>query len=79
MRAEDRPGVLAEVTKILGDRQISIEAFLQQEPKANEKQVTIIMLTHKVREGNMNEALKAIEQLDSICGEVTRIRMEALG
>lgn len=79
MRAEDRPGVLAEVTKILGDRQISIEAFLQQEPKANEKQVTIIMLTHKVREGNMNEALKAIELLDSICGEVTRIRMEALG
>ncbi|MBK8453354.1 MAG: homoserine dehydrogenase [Thiofilum sp.] len=79
MRAEDRPGVLAEVTKILGDREISIEAFLQQEPKANESQVTIIMLTHRVREGNMNEAIQAIEKLDSIRGEVTRIRMEALG
>lgn len=67
------------MTKILGDREISIEAFLQQEPKANESQVTIIMLTHRVREGNMNEAIQAIEKLDSIRGEVTRIRMEALG
>lgn len=79
MCAVDRPGVLAEVTRILGDRQISIEAFLQKEPKAGENKVDIIMLTQRVREGNMNEAIAAIEALDSICSSVTRIRVENLG
>lgn len=79
MCALDRPGVLAEVTRILGDRQISIEAFIQKEPKTGENKVDIIMLTQRVREGNMNEAIAAIEALDSICSSVTRIRVESLG
>lgn len=79
MCALDRPGVLADVTRILGDRQISIEAFIQKEPKTGENKVDIIMLTQRVREGNMNEALAAIEALDSICSSVTRIRVEGLG
>lgn len=79
MCAVDRPGVLAEVTRILGDRQISIEAFIQKEPKSGENKVSIIMLTQRVREGNMNEAIAAIEALDSICSDVTRIRVESLG
>lgn len=77
--AIDRPGVLADVTRILGDRQISIEAFIQKEPKTGANQVDIIMLTQRVREGNMNEAIAAIEALDSICSDVTRIRVENLG
>lgn len=79
MCALDRPGVLADVTRILGERQISIEAFIQKEPQSGEHQVDIIMLTQRVREGNMNEAIAAIEALDSICGDITRIRVEALG
>ncbi len=79
MCALDRPGVLADVTRILGDRQISIEAFIQKEPKSGENKVDIIMLTQRVREGNMNEAIAALEALESICSQVTRIRVEALG
>ncbi len=78
MCALDRPGVLADVTRILGDRQISIEAFIQKEPTSGANKVDIIMLTQRVREGNMNEAIAAIEALDSICSQVTRIRVETL-
>lgn len=78
MRAVDKPGVLAEVTRILGDRSISIEAFLQKEPAKAGSEVDIIMLTQRVRQGNMDEAIAAIEQLDSICGSVTSLRVEAL-
>ncbi|QQZ30298.1 MULTISPECIES: homoserine dehydrogenase [Thiothrix] len=79
MCALDRPGVLADVTRILGDRQISIEAFIQKEPTSGVDKVDIIMLTQRVREGNMNAALAAIEALDTICSSVTRIRVETLG
>ena len=79
MCAQDRPGVLADVTRILGDRDISIEAFIQKEPASDEQQVDIIMLTSRVREGNMNEAMTAIAALDAICSDVTRIRVESLG
>lgn len=79
MRAADRPGVLADVTRILGDRDISIEAFIQKEPAAGEQDVDIIMLTQRVREGNMNKAIAAIEALDTIDGNVSRIRVESLG
>jgi len=78
--ADDKPGVLADVTRILGDSGISIEAMIQKEPKENgpTQQATIIMLTHAVIEGNMNKALKQIEALPTVGGEVTRIRMEHL-
>ncbi|OQX10595.1 MAG: homoserine dehydrogenase [Thiothrix lacustris] len=79
MCAVDRPGVLADVTRILGDRHISIEAFIQKEPTSGVDKVDIIMLTQRVREGNMNAALAAIEALDTICSSVTRIRVETLG
>ncbi len=79
MCALDRPGVLADVTRILGDRHISIEAFIQKEPTSGVDKVDIIMLTQRVREGNMNAALAAIEALETICSNVTRIRVETLG
>ena len=78
MQAIDKPGVLAEVTKILGDSGISIEAILQKEPFAGAKHVPIIFLTQCVQEKNMNAAIKQIEQLDVIEGEIMRIRMETL-
>ena len=78
MQAIDRPGVLAEVTAILGDSGISIEAILQKEPEVGATHVPIIFLTQRVQEKNMNEAIAKIKDLDVIEGEVTRIRMETL-
>ena len=78
MQAIDRPGVLAEVTAILGDLGISIEAILQKEPEEGASHVPIIFLTQRVQEKNMNEAIAKIQNLDVIDGEITRIRMETL-
>ena len=78
MLATDKPGVLSDVTRILGDAGISIEAILQKEPPAGQAEVPIIMLTHTVRERQMNAALRQIESLESIHGAVSRIRLEHL-
>jgi homoserine dehydrogenase len=77
MQAVDRPGVMAEVTRILAEQDISIEAIIQKEP-AETRQATIIMLTHRVPEQKMNAAIARIEALDVIDGSVSRIRMETL-
>ncbi len=77
MQAADKPGVLADVTRILGDAGISIEAILQKEP-VGESDATIIMLTHRVLEGQMDQAIGAIEALGSISGGIMRIRLETL-
>jgi len=79
MHAIDRPGVLAEVTKILGDAGISIEAILQKEPVEGASHVPIIFLTQRIQEKFMNDAIKLIEKLDAIDGAIMRIRMETLG
>ena len=76
--ALDRPGVMADITRILGDRAISIEALIQKEPLEGETQVPVILLTREVREQQMDEAIQQIESLDSVQGSVTRIRMEHL-
>ncbi|MGA9033086.1 MAG: homoserine dehydrogenase [Sulfuricaulis sp.] len=78
LHALDKPGVLAEVTRILADLNISIESILQKEPRPNEKTVPVIILTQRVREKNMNEAIDRIEKLSSIEGSVARIRLEHL-
>ena len=77
LSAKNEAGVLADVTRILGDQTISIKAFIQKEPRHGEEMVDIILLTHRVNEGNMNKALAQIDALDVI-GDVTRIRVEAL-
>lgn len=78
LRASDKPGVLAEVTKILGDRNISIDAMMQKEPDENETEADIVILTHITIEKTMNAAIDAIESLAAITGKVVRIRMEEL-
>jgi homoserine dehydrogenase len=79
MRVADKPGVLADITRILADRTISIDAMIQREPGEGEEQVDIIMLTHETQERNLNAAIEAIEALPVVAGKVTRIRLEELG
>jgi len=79
MRVVDRPGVLADITRILADRGVSIDAMVQKEPSEGEDQVDIIMLTHETREKHINAAIVAIEALAVVSGKVTRIRLEELG
>ena len=78
LQAQDKPGVLAEVTRILADLGISIESILQQEPPAGEAMVPVVILTQRVKEKNMNAAIDRIEKLSSIKGKVARIRLEHL-
>jgi len=78
MRVEDRPGVLADITRILADGSISIDAMVQREPAEGEEQVDIIMLTHQTREKSINTAIGKIEKLKVVTGKVTRIRLEEL-
>jgi homoserine dehydrogenase len=79
MRVEDRPGVLADITRILADTSISIDAMVQREPAEGEEQVDIIMLTHQTKEKQVNAAIAKIEELPVVTGKVTRIRLEELG
>ena len=78
MQVVDRPGVLAEVTRILGDRAISIEAIIQKEQLADTVYVPVIFLTQRTLERNMREAIAQIEKLSFVEGSVTRIRVETL-
>ncbi|MBT7952063.1 MAG: homoserine dehydrogenase [Gammaproteobacteria bacterium] len=78
LSAVDRPGVLANVTSILGASNISIEAIIQKPAIEGSSQVPVIFLTQRVQEKNMNEAIRNIEALDTISGQVVRIRVETL-
>ncbi len=79
MRVADQPGVLADITRILADGHISIDAMFQRDPSEGENQTDIIMLTHDAVEREVNAALKRIEQLPTVLAPVIRIRQEELG
>jgi homoserine dehydrogenase len=79
LRVLDRPGVLADITRILADREISIDAMIQKEPSEGEEQTDIILLTHKSIEHRVVDAIAKIESLPTVRGEVVRIRLEDLG
>jgi homoserine dehydrogenase len=79
LNAEDKPGVLADVTKILADQNISIEAIIQKQPLQGETSLPVIMLTQQTLEKEMNAAIAKIESLPTINGKVSRIRVENLG
>ena len=79
LRVEDKPGVLADITRILADQQISIDSMIQREPAEGESQTDIIMLTHITREKNVDAAIARIEALAVVKKKVIRLRMEELG
>lgn len=78
MQVKDQPGVLADITRILADLKISIDAFLQKEPQEGETLVDIIILTHLTQEKNMDAAIGKVEDLSTVMGKVTKIRLEEL-
>ena len=78
MRVDDKPGVLADITRILADREISIDAMIQKEPSEGEYQTDIILLTHRTIEKNIDDAIAKIEALPTVRGKIVRIRLENL-
>ena len=76
LQAVDKPGVLAQIAKVLAEHEISIEAIRQQEPKPGAADVDVVILTGAVREGRMLDAQRALESLESVSGDITRLRVE---
>jgi homoserine dehydrogenase len=79
LRALDKPGVMADVTKILGDSAISIEAMMQKEPQEDEQEADIVILTDTIIEKEVDAAITKLEALTAITGKIIKIRMEELG
>ena len=78
MRVMDKPGVLADITRVLADSEISIEAMVQKEPGEGERIVDIVLLTNRALEKDVERAIGRIEKLPTVLGAVTRIRLEQL-
>lgn len=77
MQVIDKPGVMAEITRIVADYDISISAMIQKEAHDSDR-VSIIMLTHMTMEKNINAAIARIESLPVVTDKVIRIRIEEL-
>lgn len=73
----DRPGVLAQLTSILGEHGVSIAQVVQESPRAPDKPVRVVVLTHEAREGDMAAALRAIAELEAVVEPTGLIRVEA--
>jgi homoserine dehydrogenase len=78
LRVADQAGVLAQVTGLLAGAGISVDAMLQREAGEGEKQTDLIILTHSVREGTMNQVLAQMQTLPTVLAPITRIRKEEL-
>lgn len=74
----DKPGVLSEITQILSQAGISIEALIQKEPDDGQDFVPVVVLTNRAIEGKMKQAIETIEGLDHVNGKVVSIRVENL-
>lgn len=78
LRVEDKPGVLADITRILAEQQMSIDAMLQREPEEGEGETDIIILTHVCKEKAADAAIAKIEALPAVKGKAMRLRLENL-
>jgi homoserine dehydrogenase len=78
LRVADEPGVLADITRLLADAHISLDAVLQREPAEGEHQTDVVLITHQTIEKQVNAALSRIEALPSVLSKVRRIRLEEL-
>ena len=76
----ERPGILALITKILGDHEISISAIIQKEvsPEAPGQTIPIVILTRMARERNLRAAVAEIDKLDVTAGNTVILHIEDL-
>ena len=72
---DDHPGVLAKVTTILGQHDISIASVIQHEPESEDAAVPLIIMTHNTNEGATRKALKEITNMKDVRGEGVRYRV----
>ncbi|MFN4262153.1 MAG: homoserine dehydrogenase [Thioalkalivibrionaceae bacterium] len=79
LRARDEPGVLADIARILANYGVSVDALLQREADDERREATLIVLTHRVREGAMDAACHDLLALPSLVSPLQRIRVESLG
>jgi homoserine dehydrogenase len=77
LNVQDRAGVLADITRILSQHNISIEAMFQKDVDEGNT-VPIMLMTHSVLERNMNAALAEIADLSAVDSDIVRIRVELL-
>jgi len=78
IQAKDHPGVLAQVATILSERGINIESIMQKEAEVQDGLVPVILVTHRVVEQRIDDAIAALEALADVVGNVVRIRVEQL-
>jgi len=78
LQVADQAGVLARITGILAEGNISIDALLQRESAEGEAKTDVIILTHDTREGDMNRAIAAMQALPTVLAPIVRIRKEEL-
>ena len=74
----DEPGVMARVTAILADADISIDALLQRESDEGEQQTEVIILTHETQEGKMRGAIAKMQALTTVLAPIVSLRKEEL-
>ena len=79
MTVQDKTGVLADVTRILADRNISVDAMMQSEADDTAHEAQIVIMTHECIESDIDAAREAIKALPSTSGEVVKLRVEQLG
>ena len=77
LEVEDRAGVMAEITRTLGEHGISIEALIQRPPSPGSSQVAVVIITDRVATQSMDEAAESIEALEALRGALQRIRVES--
>ena len=75
---EDRPGVLADLTRIIADNHISIEALIQKEAPLSENATEVILMTHSTKESHIQRAIRTMQQQNSVRGPIVVLRKEEL-
>lgn len=78
IHVRDEAGVLAEITHILAEFGMSIDALLQRPSGENDQHTDVILLTHETLEQRMDQALARIQALETVLAPVVRLRKEEL-
>jgi homoserine dehydrogenase len=77
LRVSDRPGVLADITRVLAAEGISIDAFVQHEPQDGSGQTDVVLITHRCLEASVMRATEQLEALEAVLMPPVRLRVES--